>query len=182
MIKLFSLILFSTFLSKAWAYPEMVTHGYGNCISCHASPTGGGLLTPYGRALSKELLSMKSDSKGNSGSEQFLYNSVHLPKNLQVGGDVRFLQMFLENQYESSGRAIFMQADLEAMYSFSKKTRVLVSAGRQDVAKAQKAMDQFISRRHWINFLIGSEDNIEKHQLRLGRFFFSCLMRCMASL
>src|SRR6185312_4028151 len=41
----------------AHAFPEMARFGYTNCATCHYSPNGGGLLTPYGRALSKEVLS-----------------------------------------------------------------------------------------------------------------------------
>ncbi len=40
-----------------WAFPDMIRHNYSNCTICHVSPTGGGLLTPYGRALSVEVLS-----------------------------------------------------------------------------------------------------------------------------
>ena len=39
------------------AFPEMVRHGYANCITCHISPDGGGVLTAYGRSLSREVLS-----------------------------------------------------------------------------------------------------------------------------
>ncbi len=50
-------------------FPEMVRHGYVNCVACHMSPDGGGVLTPYGRSLSKELLSIAgSDRIGSGGS------------------------------------------------------------------------------------------------------------------
>lgn len=43
--------------ARAEAYPSMVKHGYSACGTCHADPSGGELLTPYGRALSSVLLS-----------------------------------------------------------------------------------------------------------------------------
>ncbi len=164
-------LFINLFVSNVWAFPEMVTHGYGNCISCHSSSTGGGLLTPYGRALSKELLSAKSTGPTEKGSEQFLRNWYTPPKNLNIGGDIRFMQMFLDNQFETSGRGLLMQADLEAQYTVTPKIRILATAGRQEISNAKKITDSFISRRHWINFLIGADDNLEKYQLRIGKFF-----------
>ena len=168
------LLLFLTLLIKAnfaFAFPEMVTHGYVNCISCHASPDGGGLLNPYGRALSKELLSAKSSEKIKN-EEQFLRGWFNPPAKLEMGGDIRFLQMFMDNKYETSGRAILMQADLEAQLTIDPRTRILATAGRLETGSTPKKLtDTFISRRHWLNLLIGPDDNKEKFQVRVGRFF-----------
>jgi len=48
--------LFST---AASAYPTMIRNGYTQCATCHADPSGGTLLTPYGRAQSELLLSSR---------------------------------------------------------------------------------------------------------------------------
>jgi hypothetical protein len=42
---------------RAQAYPWMIKHGYANCATCHSDPSGGELLTSYGRVLSEEFLS-----------------------------------------------------------------------------------------------------------------------------
>ena len=158
-------------INLVFAFPEMVTHGYINCISCHASPNGGGLLTPYGRALSKELLSAKSSEKIKN-DEQFLKGWFKQPAKVDMGGDIRFLQMFMDNKYETSGRAILMQADLEAQYTIDSRTRILATAGRLETGSTPKKLtDTFISRRHWLNLLIGPEENKEIFQVRVGRFF-----------
>jgi hypothetical protein len=44
--------------SRAHAYPWMIKHGYSGCPVCHADPSGGELLTAYGRAQSELLLRM----------------------------------------------------------------------------------------------------------------------------
>jgi hypothetical protein len=53
---------------RAEAYPWMIRHGYANCVTCHADPSGSGLLTEYGRAQSEVLLSTRW-GKGASSSE-----------------------------------------------------------------------------------------------------------------
>ncbi len=56
--------LFALFVSKpAAAYPWMIKHGYSNCSTCHADPSGGELLTVYGRVMSDAFLSMQWKSE-----------------------------------------------------------------------------------------------------------------------
>src|SRR5258707_13636406 len=43
--------------SSASAEPMFLAKQYTRCTACHYSPTGGGLLTPYGRLLSHRGLS-----------------------------------------------------------------------------------------------------------------------------
>lgn len=48
----FALLVFSLFHSiPSFAYPQFIGYGYTACITCHFSPTGGGALNDYGRAL-----------------------------------------------------------------------------------------------------------------------------------
>src|SRR6187549_3048728 len=44
-------------VSNASAEPLFLAKQYTRCTACHYSPTGGGLLTPYGRLLSHRELS-----------------------------------------------------------------------------------------------------------------------------
>src|SRR4051812_21873295 len=56
---LFGLIAFailSLHSARADAYPWMIRHEYTGCAICHGDPTGGGVLTPYGRAQGDLLL------------------------------------------------------------------------------------------------------------------------------
>lgn len=39
------------------AYPDMIRKGFTSCQGCHVSPSGGGLLTQYGRMISADELS-----------------------------------------------------------------------------------------------------------------------------
>ncbi len=54
-----ALLLALTLPLRAHAYPWMIRHHYTNCGSCHVDPSGGGILTTYGRAQSELLLAMR---------------------------------------------------------------------------------------------------------------------------
>jgi hypothetical protein len=49
----------------AEAYPWMIKHNYPSCSACHADPSGGELLTTYGRMIS--MLTLSTDWKGEGG-------------------------------------------------------------------------------------------------------------------
>ncbi|HEY0469729.1 MAG TPA: hypothetical protein VGC79_36315 [Polyangiaceae bacterium] len=58
----------SLFPSRAHAYTWMIKHGYASCPVCHADPSGGELLTTYGRVQSDELLRMKYGKAASESS------------------------------------------------------------------------------------------------------------------
>ena len=160
--------IFSTFLSllvlgfthPVYAFPELVKHGYTNCTSCHVSPTGGGVLTPYGRGLSKEVLSQF----GKEGEESFAFGLVKTPDWLNAGGDFRELGLYQENATVRAGRTIFMQADLEAAVT-AKNFTVDATLGYLDTQSPQPAIQHVISRRHYALYR-----PIETLSFRGGRF------------
>jgi hypothetical protein len=68
---------------RAVAYPQFqLSSGTVRCSQCHYSPTGGTLITQWGRDESAETISMG----GNGG---FLHGAVSLPSWLALGADVR---------------------------------------------------------------------------------------------
>ena len=73
--------------ARADAFPGSVRWGYGNCVTCHHNIGGGGVLTPYGRQLSRELLS----TWGDEDEAEFAYGTVGLPSWLSLGGDVSYM-------------------------------------------------------------------------------------------
>jgi phosphate-selective porin len=106
------------FSQTVFAFPEMIKHGYVNCTACHVSPSGGGVLNPYGRNLSSELISTWS----NKGEEGFLHGAVDtssVDEWLAIGGDYRGVQVHTDYTQKSTGvnnvdgRYINMQIGLE---------------------------------------------------------------------
>ena len=62
-MKLISLFLFVLMASRmVLAFPSAVRHGYTSCMTCHYSPTGGGILRPYGKIIAGELFGAFNNS------------------------------------------------------------------------------------------------------------------------
>ncbi|MBS1963576.1 MAG: hypothetical protein JST04_15280 [Bdellovibrionales bacterium] len=110
--------LFLASATSAFAFPEMIRHGYPNCTSCHVSPSGGGVLTSYGRQLSGELMSMTTSEK----DANFLHGILKSPEWLLAGGDVRSIEIYRNTPQVRAYRFLNMQADLEAAATLGKFT------------------------------------------------------------
>lgn len=69
--------------AAAAAYPQLqLSTGATRCAECHVAPSGGGLLTDYGRSESSDTLSGRGDGA-------FLHGAWTPPDWLTLGGDLR---------------------------------------------------------------------------------------------
>jgi hypothetical protein len=108
------------------AEPMFLSRQYVRCASCHYSPTGGGLLTPYGRSLSGKELSItgRTVTQSNTQSddvagreEAFLFGALGGALGpLQLGVDLRPARLHVSFPGGSAGQNIWMDADLLAAY------------------------------------------------------------------
>lgn len=106
----------------------MVRMGYQNCISCHISPTGGGVLTPYGRGMSSEILSTWH-YEGEDAIDHGLFRSqdgsaLTTPTWLAIGGDSRWIQSYINNLQATQTQFFPMQNQLEAAVHIGRATFV----------------------------------------------------------
>ena len=62
-----------------FALPNMVRLGYPNCVSCHVTPQGGGLLNTYGKGI---------DAAQSWRAEEYKPSSLRLAEFLRAGGRV----------------------------------------------------------------------------------------------
>ena len=150
----------SGFSSIAHAYPENVRHGYVNCTSCHVSPMGGGTLTPYGRALSSELVSTWS-YKGEEGFLHGLIKEDKMPEWLMIGGDLRSVQTLKNTPAATEAKYIPMVEDIEAAVKVKKFTVDLEFGKIEEPDHAR-----FGSRRYFAMYNITDEVTA-----RVGRFY-----------
>lgn len=141
---------------RAMAEPTFLSKQYTRCATCHYSPTGGGLLTPYGRSLSREELSTWGRSRPDSepaepgrGEEAFLAGVLGDALGpVQIGGDLRPSHLdFTFGDLGSSDRNFFMNADVMAAYQSDGWT-LYGQAGR----KLEAGRSTFDSYEHWVGY------------------------------
>lgn len=154
-----AILFLLSFTARAYAYPEMLRHHYVNCNSCHVSPNGGGLLNDYGRGMASEVL-----STWNYENESLFLHGVlkpgKLPAAVNIGGDVRALQVHRETKAVREGRYILMQAQVEAAVTAGPFTAV-GAFGQPD---AENHLDSGFPRFY---LMANATDNL---QIRAGRF------------
>jgi hypothetical protein len=165
--------------STASAEPTFLAKQYTRCTACHYSPTGGGLLTPYGRLLStRELSTSGATGKGpapeaadaSRGEQAFLFGAlgdalgpVHLglelrPSHLAIGfpgghQDMSLLMSLdLTAAVQKNGWTVYGSAGREPPNSAVRNGRVLPGAA-------------FISYEHWVSY-----QSDKGFGIRAGRF------------
>jgi hypothetical protein len=155
------LLLLTLSSSSALGFAELVRHGYPNCIACHVSPSGGGVLTEYGRALSKDLLSTWS----YEGEERLGHKLIEaLPSWLQIGGDQEFIQTYKNNPLATETKNFWMENELEAALRFG-KFYVDANVGLQRGPSSTPNLYDVISSRHYLGYYLTDEFSI-----RFGKF------------
>lgn len=106
----------------AVAEPTFLSKQYPRCTACHYSASGGGLLTPYGRSLSREEISTfgRRDPAAEAGAwaeEEFLFGVVGSDSPLQLGLDLRPSQLRIEVAgRDLPDRNLLMNLDLQAAW------------------------------------------------------------------
>lgn len=160
----FCLLASLTFTAlPARAFVENVTHGYVNCTACHISPTGGGLLTEYGRSLSRELMS----TWGWTGAEDPLFGLAKNSDRVLIGGDIRHVQTYLENAERKQGRNFLMQQNAELGLHWG-KTWWVGAFGTQEGPRGTPDKGHFLSERHYALWETSDDTRLRVGKFRLG--------------
>ena len=166
-------LLVLCWIKPAHAYAWMIRHDYTGCNQCHADPSGGGLMTPYGRAQSDFLLRMRygaPESYEPPKSAEFLFGAITLPESVLLGGDVRYASMATMANGATATRFFFMQADVTGQVT-KDRFRANASVGWAHEGARQAALthadtNNLVSRLHWVGFDLGKDKN---WLLRAGR-------------
>lgn len=152
----------------AFAFPANVRHGYPNCTACHVSPGGGGVLTAYGRALSREVQS----TFGSENETAFLYGVVPTPEWLDAGGDVRYLQLITDTDQKTTGQSFWMQADVEAAAHFAGRWTADIAIGWKGNSEVLANDADVKSRRHYLIYSVTDPAaSVDQWTIRAGKFY-----------
>jgi hypothetical protein len=108
--------------SLASAEPKFLAKQYTRCTTCHVSPTGGGLLSAYGRSLSHRELSMTGapmpshgEMEPEPGEESFLWGAFGESLGpVQLGVELRPSYLHYSFLDTSQNRNLLMNADVHA--------------------------------------------------------------------
>lgn len=145
--RLAAALIGAAFASSAAAEPMFLSKQYARCTSCHFSPTGGGLLTAYGRSLSNEELSTFKAVAGKREHE-FLFGALgNRLGSLQLGITFRPARLNLDFTGGSMSRNFVMNADVTAAFQKNGWT-LYAELGRQGRASGSET-DSF---EHWVGY------------------------------
>src|SRR5215468_278715 len=179
---LFLLIAALMLPGAARAYPWMIRHGYSGCGVCHIDPSGGGLLTSYGRAQSDLLLATRwSGEKAEEASPtaDFGFGLFKLPDWLLLDFSYRGGELFARSTTnDSSGqqistakdqRWVHMVADLRAGLRIG-RFRASGAIGwlpyaASPISVTSKDENNVVAREFWAGWELGDEAGL----VRAGR-------------
>src|SRR5438132_5215913 len=153
-----ALLALLVFPLHASAYPWMIRHEYAACGQCHADPSGGGILTAYGRAQGELLLrthytSADEDDPGKTA--MFVFGAIPLPESLLLEGVSRSATLHVAPKGSpATNRTIQMQSDLRGELTVAKKIRFAGDIAYADSGVLQAAITtrpkaNIVSREHW---------------------------------
>ena len=155
----------------AQAEPMFLSRQYTRCTTCHYSPTGGGLLTPYGRSLSRQELSgtgaapQPTQSGAPGQEEQFLFgllgDSLHP---VHIGVDLRPAYLSLDFSGTHLNQTMLMTADVLAAYR-SHGFTLYGEFGREPAVPGSQQGAKITSYEYW-----ASHESDDGYGFRLGRF------------
>jgi hypothetical protein len=151
--------------SPARSEPIFLSRQYTRCTTCHYSPTGGGLLTPYGRSLSGHEISTWAApadprQQGPGKEESFLWGALgNRLGSVSVGIDTRPAYLAFDVGGATSHMSMLMTADLLAAWRAAGWT-VYGEVGRQPVTPSK--IDSY---EYWVG-----HESEKGYGFRVGRF------------
>ncbi len=159
-----------TWSAPAAAYPGMIRNGYTGCGECHTDPSGGGVLTEYGRGQGVILLSTtyaQHDADWEPPkSKDFLFGVISLPEQLALQADLRAMLI----PEPGNVRFIAMQNDLrgsvDAGIFHANASLGWVSEGGYQawITSNTGSGGNLVSRQYWLGI-----EPVEDFMVRAGR-------------
>lgn len=154
---------------EAAAFPWMIREGYTGCNQCHTDPSGGGLLTNYGRDQGDVEMRMRygEPSEDVSKAAGFLWGAFKPPPWLTLGGAMRVGTIRVAPQTTPSTpaavRFLQMQSDLRGQVNVGgfrvNASLGYMQAGGQPSWVTRASENNLVSREHWVGYQRGDESS-----------------------
>jgi hypothetical protein len=165
--------------SEASAEPMFLAKQYTRCTACHYSPTGGGLLTPYGRLLSHRELSTTGGTEtapaagaedDSKGEQAFLYGALGDALGpVHLGLEMRSSRLRVVFPGGSQDMNLLMNLDLIGAVRKNGWTAYGTVGREPDNSAVRNGRTEpgaeFISYEHWIAY-----ETDKGFRIRAGRF------------
>ena len=158
------LVAVGSFPASVGTEPKFLSKQYPRCNACHYSPAGGGLLTPYGRSLSREEISTFGRRAGaaspadSRAEEAFFFGLLPDGGPLQLGLDLRPSRLRTEVAgRDIPDRNLLMNLDVQAAWRSGEWT-AYGTLGRRPGGG-------LVSYEHWASRRVS-----DRISLRGGRF------------
>lgn len=139
--------------TTAAAEPTFISKQYTRCTACHVSPSGGGLLSRYGRSLSAQELSstgkrlVNGDAAAPGGEDDFLFGAFGDAWGpVLLGIELRPSHLRTQVAGQSFTRSLMMNADLIAAVQ-ARGWTLYGQIGREPVPNPR--LDSY---EHWVGY------------------------------
>ncbi|MBN1209692.1 MAG: hypothetical protein JXB05_32890 [Myxococcaceae bacterium] len=144
----------------AEAYPWMIRHGYSSCATCHVDPSGGGMLTPYGRAQSEVLVAAPNGKRVEAGevspSTGFFFGGLSMPEWLNLAMSFRGGALINHAGGTTAVRPVQMASDLRAQVSHGPLQAVgtlgFAIKRARSAALTSREENNLVAREYWVGF------------------------------
>jgi hypothetical protein len=161
-------LLLGTVQNRALAYPEFISYGYSNCLTCHENGLGGGPLNDYGRALwsaeiASRVFAQSSLSDEDLGNRSGFLGSTPTPEWLKPFIKYRGMELQVSPSGGPNSRNLFlnMQEDIgftshfgaDGRYTFSYTLGHVVRP--EDYNTGKEGFEQFLSREYFFRTEFG---------------------------
>ena len=149
---------------RAEAYAWMIGHGYSGCSTCHADPSGGGLLIDFGRSEAADSLRSHYGSEPPAVDANF--GLVKNPDWLLTGAGFRGMVLSMKMDGAPAATSlIVMQADLRVgLRAGHWRAAGSLGVGQNGNSPAAVA-GNLLAREYWLGYAFASDTIL----LRAGR-------------
>lgn len=162
------ILFFGLKSSMGLSYPNMISYGYGSCMSCHYNPFGSGPLTDYGRAVAASEIANRffwSDSMADEeiAEHSGFLGSAELPAWLRPSLSYRGLYLIRDfSSANEEHEAIHMNAGIGLVAKFLNRDKLTLVAQfayapRPRVLGPEEKVDLYRSREHYVGYRLSRE-------------------------